>query len=316
MTKQAFLQHIANPFLLTEATLAEYRQLVEKYPFCSTLWMLYLKNLQLTNDIRFDEVLKRGAVSCPDRTQLFALIHQQPSNNKQDVETTVPETEPMPETSNPVTETAEPEKTSEQITETSAEEQAGNIPELEKQYLANAVNATILQEVSQLQNETETPAKKADNPPASTDENEKEEMSEDIPLGNRLNPDEQHSFDEWISLLNRKTSSPEKNTDKAKENKSKKHSVDEFDALIEQFLQKEPKIIPKKKQFYSPVNMARLSVTEDPEIVTETLALIYMQQGDFTRALRAYEKLSLKYPEKSSYFANQIKIIKQKLNKK
>ncbi len=316
MTKNEFLKHIENPFLLTGDTLDEYRKLVEKYPFCSTLWLLYLKNLQLTNDIRFDEVLKRGAVSCPDRTQLFTLIHQQPASTHHDPEIATTVTESIPETSSPAIEPAEPETTSEQTTESTGEEPTGNIPELEKQYLANAVNATILQEVSQLQNETAPPAKKADNPPASIGKDEKEEIPEDIPLGNRLNPDEQHSFDEWISLLNRKTSSPEKNTDKAKDKKSKPHSIDEFDSLIAQFLQKEPKIIPKKKSFYSPVNMARLSVTEDPEIVTETLALIYMQQGDFTRALRAYEKLSLKYPEKSSYFANQIKIIKQKLNKK
>jgi hypothetical protein len=304
MTKQAFLQHIDNPFLLNETTLAEYKQLVGKYPFCSTLWLLYLKNLQLTNDIHFDEVLKRGAVACPDRTRLFALIHHKPEK--------LPEKEtPLSATETPTID--QPVKTSpaENPPAQQSEPQNEPIPELEKQYLANAVNATILQEVSQLQNENDTPPTKDDN--TSVAQEEQENTAENIPLGNRLHSGEQHSFDEWISLLNHKkaiSSTP------PRQQVRKKTSVDEFDALIQQFLQKEPKIVPQKKSFYSPTEMARLSVTENSEIVTETLALIYMQQGDYFKALSAYEKLSLKYPEKSSYFANQIKIIKQKLNKK
>ncbi|WP_052670600.1 tetratricopeptide repeat protein [Draconibacterium sediminis] len=51
------------------------------------------------------------------------------------------------------------------------------------------------------------------------------------------------------------------------------------------------------------------SVKEDEELVTETLALIYFQQKNFDKALDAYKKLSLKYPEKSVYFAGRIEEI-------
>ena len=91
MTKHEFLEHIENPFLLSEKTLSEYEKLVAKYPFCSTIWLLYLKNLQLVNDIRFDEMLKRGAVACPDRSKLFTLIHQQPESNIEKVEPAITE---------------------------------------------------------------------------------------------------------------------------------------------------------------------------------------------------------------------------------
>ena len=52
--------------------------------------------------------------------------------------------------------------------------------------------------------------------------------------------------------------------------------------------------------------MARLSVKENDDLVTETLANIYAQQGNTDKAISAYEKLALKYPEKRIYFANLI----------
>jgi len=51
------------------------------------------------------------------------------------------------------------------------------------------------------------------------------------------------------------------------------------------------------------------SVSEDEELVTETLANIYYSQKNYDKALSAYKKLSLKYPEKSIYFASRIKEI-------
>ncbi len=83
------------------------------------------------------------------------------------------------------------------------------------------------------------------------------------------------------------------------------------DTLIEQFIKEEPRIKVKKSGFFNPVNMAKKSVQESDEFVTETLARIYAKQGSYHKAIRAYQKLSLKFPEKTTYFAALIEDLKR-----
>jgi len=56
------------------------------------------------------------------------------------------------------------------------------------------------------------------------------------------------------------------------------------------------------------------SVNESDELITETLAMIYFQQKNYDKALEAFQKLSLKYPEKSVYFASRIEEIEKLKN--
>ena len=58
-------------------------------------------------------------------------------------------------------------------------------------------------------------------------------------------------------------------------------------------------------------NLAEKPILESDSLMTVTLARIYLEQKNYEKALQSYKILSLKYPEKSSLFADQIKAIKK-----
>jgi len=87
-------------------------------------------------------------------------------------------------------------------------------------------------------------------------------------------------------------------------------------SLIDEFIQNEPSISRPKEKFYDPVDKAKESIVEQEDIVSETLAGIYSDQGYLEKAINMYNKLILKVPEKSSYFAALIEKAKKELNNK
>jgi tetratricopeptide (TPR) repeat protein len=82
--------------------------------------------------------------------------------------------------------------------------------------------------------------------------------------------------------------------------------------VIERFIQKEPQITRGRLLDFEVGNMAKESLEEDYNLVTETMAKLYAKQGKIEKARKAYKKLIELFPEKSIYFATQLKNLNKK----
>ncbi len=114
---------------------------------------------------------------------------------------------------------------------------------------------------------------------------------------------ERHIKELENELENKKRSTARKNV------KTHKSKTD----IINEFIKNEPSISRPKASFYNPVEKARESIVDNENIVSETLAGIFYDQGYLHKAIKIYQKLSLKFPEKSSYFAALIKKAEKEL---
>jgi len=125
-----------------------------------------------------------------------------------------------------------------------------------------------------------------------------EKASEFLNLGKPIdfNDTEPHSFNEWMQLATQKPIVRE-------EKKVNKFSI------IDAFIETNPKIKPVEKNVKN-IDISQGSSAENESLMTETLAKVYLEQKKYENAIKAYRILSLKYPEKSGFFADRIKAIK------
>lgn len=83
--------------------------------------------------------------------------------------------------------------------------------------------------------------------------------------------------------------------------------------IIDRFIKTEPRIIPKENSIDQTRDLSAESAT-DTEFLTETLAEIYVRQKKYDKAIVMFQKLSLKFPQKSVYFASRISDINTIVN--
>lgn len=111
---------------------------------------------------------------------------------------------------------------------------------------------------------------------------------------------DKHSFNEWLKLTTAKPIQRQEIKNSPKEDKFK---------LIDKFLQENPKIDPTNHQ--PTEDLAKPFTKTNEHLMTETLAKVYIQQKNYKKAIQAYKILILKNPEKSGFFADQIRAIEK-----
>ena len=148
----------------------------------------------------------------------------------------------------------------------------------------------LLQPVSQQETETVTLVEKPILEIASNN------LAIDEPLSFSIS--EKHSFSEWLQLSR---ATPIVRVPLKKEKTISRTSI------IDRFIEKNPKIKPVVKD--KSINVLVSKNETSNSLMTETLAKVYLAQKKYENAIQAYRILSLKYPEKSGFFADQIKRI-------
>lgn len=131
-------------------------------------------------------------------------------------------------------------------------------------------------------------------------------LKQSLQIGTPLefNKNEAYSFNQWLQLTHKK---PIVRSIKIHSSLSK--NID----LIDKFIDDSPTIRPISKDTQSHIQTE--NTYNEKELMTETLAKVYLEQKKYSNAIKAYDILILKYPEKSGYFADQIKKIELLKNK-
>jgi tetratricopeptide (TPR) repeat protein len=292
-----FIKYLSSPDTINLMPEQDAASLIKEFPYCQSGQILLALQLHSSNHLLFEQQLKKSAIYSSDRKRLYELLNQSTLQKEQKTELEqVVDVEELMVEEKPITKVEE-QPIVEPIAAINIEEKETKIPDLELEYLNQVIASAYTYELEDLE-------KLEEGRPKTEERSGKSEVGSQKSEEEPVDENTELTFTDWLKKVQKGGL-----TSVTEEKPEKQHKFD----LIDKFIQEDPKIKPKKTEFYSPINMARLSVVDDSELVSETLALIQVEQGNYQEAIKTYQKLSLKNPEKRTYFANQIKILNQKI---
>ncbi|OUS03362.1 hypothetical protein A9Q86_00150 [Flavobacteriales bacterium 33_180_T64] len=310
MNSTDFTYILQNPQHITSEQTAALYNLTIRYPYFQSARALYLKGLKNKESYKYNPELKTTAAYTTDRSILFDYITSEAFNQNQ--------------ISQIIKQNSEHLKT---ITVNEADDisvdRSVTIDDALKQHIKNTegvldpnlfeqkIKPEKVAHFLSLQKNTpeqvliDIDAKHIEETPEKT-----------LQIGKPLefNKEETHSFTEWLKITSFKPIDRTKNETISEEknelsNDKKSTSISEKFELIDKFLESNPKITPSKDT--PKINIDTTDKVAHDGLMTETLARIYLEQNNYKKAIQSYKILSLKYPEKSGFFADQIKAVKE-----
>jgi hypothetical protein len=307
MEIEKIISYIDHPEQMDQSALPILQDLITKYPYCQTFHLLNAKAQHNTNEIMFDATLRQTAAYAANRKVLYYLIHQH--NAKVSTIPAIVEQATEFETKVETAITMQDETIADLVQETLTV-LPENISELQNEpseIIQAEEGAFSFTQWLQKKSGKTPPVISASNLPTKT--NIRLDTSEEI---KSLIQDEIGEL-----ILGNVFSEGYFASDAALAKKPIVGNQKEV-ALIESFIHSgHPKVIKvnKDEKVVNLENKARKSAIDTQIPVSETLAAIYVKQKLFNKGIEAYEKLSLKYPEKKAYFASLIEEIKSEINK-